>query len=205
LNPFSGAEYLVARIPSEAAVATHPHALTADDLLELPVPEGILGYELVDGRLVPVMPPSLLHAELVAVVTAMLFNHVRDQRLPGKVFTDGGFVLGLGRDPERMRQPDVVYVQRSKLEGHDPKRVFRGVPDLAVEIDLTSGKKPGGQQRIVEYLEAGVRLVWAIDPESRTAMIYHPDRSARLVAADEALDGEDVVPGFRLELRELFG
>jgi len=186
-------------------VATDPHTITADDLLDVPVPDGLSGYELVDGRLVPVMPPSLRHAELVALMTGALLNHVRSHKLPGKVFTDAGFVLALSRDPERMRQPDVIYVEKRKLAGHDPERIFRGIPDLAVEIDLTGGKKPGGQQRIVDYVEAGVRLVWAIDPHSRTAMVYHPDGSARLVRPDEALDGEDVVPGLRLELRELFG
>ena len=52
------------------------------------------------------------------------------------------------RDPERMREPDVIYIERSKLEGQDPERLLRVIPDLVVEIDLTSAKKPGGQQRI---------------------------------------------------------
>ena len=56
----------------------------------------------------------------------------------------------------------------------------------------------------MEYVEAGVRLIWAIDAHSRTAVVYRPDGSARLVRSDEALEGEDVLPGFRLELRELF-
>jgi Uma2 family endonuclease len=49
-----------------------------------------------------------------------------------------------------------------------------------------------------------VRLVWVIDPRSRTAIVYRPDGSARLVRQEEALEGEDVVPGFRLPLTELF-
>jgi Uma2 family endonuclease len=130
---------------------------------------------------------------------------VRQAGLPGKVYSDAGFILGIPRDRERMRGPDVAYVSREKVDAHpDPERLFRCVPDLAIEIDLTSKKKPHGQQRIVDYLEAGVRLVWAIDPHSRTAVAYRPDGSARLVRTDEALEGEDVVPGFRLVLRELF-
>jgi len=174
-------------------------------VLDLPLPDGVQGYELVDGQPVPVMPASLIHGELIAEVVTRLKNHVREHGLPAKVFTDSGIVLGLRRDPERMRGPDVMYVERQKLEGHDPERLFRGVPDLAVEIDLSSAKKPGGQQRIVDYLEAGVRLVWAIDVHTRTAMAYRPDGSARLVRTGEALDGEDVVPGFSLPVGELFG
>jgi Uma2 family endonuclease len=141
---------------------------------------------------------------LIVEVAYQLEKHVREKRLTGLVFSDVGVVLGLRRDPERMRGPDVLFIESSKLEGHDPEKLFRGTPDLAIEIDLTSAKKPGGQQRILEYLEAGVRLVWAIDLHTHTAMTYRPDGSARLVRADEALDAEEVVPGFRLSLNELF-
>jgi Uma2 family endonuclease len=118
---------------------------------------------------------------------------------------DAGFVLGLERDPERIRAPDVSYVNRQKVAAHaDPDRLFRCAPDLAMEVDLTSGKKPGGQQRIVDYLEAGVPLVWAIDPRSETATVYRPDGSARLLRPGGALEGEEVVPAFRLGLEDLF-
>lgn len=185
-------------------MAANHKVFTADDVLDLPDPEGGVGWELLDGQLVPVMPASFAHAELIAEVCRRLGNHVREHGLPGKVASDPGVVLGLRRDPERMRGPDVIYIQRSKRVGQDPERFLRVIPDLAVEIDLTSARKPGGQQRILDYLEAGVRLVWAIDVHSRTAMAYRPDGSARLVRADEALDGEEVVPGFRLPLAELF-
>jgi Uma2 family endonuclease len=189
----------------ESRLATKPRVLTADDVLDLPDPEGGIGWEYVDGQPVPVMPASPIHGKLIVEVAARLWNHVREHDLPGTVLSDAGVVLALRRDPELMRGPDVIYVQNSKLAGHDLERLYRGVPDLAIEIDLTSAKKPGGQQRIIEYLEAGVRMVWAIDVHTRTAMSYRPDGSARLVRTDEALDAEEVVPGFRLPLSELFG
>jgi Uma2 family endonuclease len=141
---------------------------------------------------------------VIVRVAYRLQRHVEDAKLPGEVFVGGGTVLGLSRDPERMRIPDVMYVEKRRLEGHDPERIFRGLPDLVIEVDLTSAKKPGGQRRILDYLEAGIPLVWAIDVYTHTAMAYRPDGSARLVRAEEALDGEDVVPGFRLPLAELF-
>lgn len=187
-------------------MASTPQILTADDVLDLPVPPGLLGYEFVDGQLVSVTPASLVHGRLNGEVYRLLKNYVLQQGLDGGVFVDAGFILGLPRDPERMRAPDVSYVPRSKVEAHPhPERLFRGVPDLAIEIDLGSGKKPHGQQRIVDYLEAGVPLVWVIDSHSRTATVYRPNGSARLLREGEALDGEDRVPGFRLELSALFG
>jgi Uma2 family endonuclease len=185
-------------------MATNTNILSADDVLDLSVPEGVSGYELVDGRPVPVMPASPLHGELIVEVAYRLRRFVEEAGLPGRVWSDVGFVLGLARDPERMRGPDVCYIERDRTVGMDAERLFRGVPDLAIEIDLTSGRKPGGQQRVLDYLEAGVRLVWVIDPQSRTAVIYRPDGSARLVREDEALDGEEVVPGFLQPLGSLF-
>jgi len=187
-------------------MATHPRVLSADDVFDLPVPGHLIGWEFVDGRPVPVSPASAIHGELIIEVGRRLANHVHERGLRGKVYSDAGFILGLPRDPERMRAPDVAWVEGSKVDAHpDPERLFRCVPDLAIEIDLGSGKKPDGQQRIVDYLEAGVPLVWAIDPHSRTAVSYRPDGSARLYRADEILDAGEVVPGFRLPLAELFG
>ena len=187
-------------------MASRPDFLTADDVLELPVPDGLLGYELVDGELVPVTPASPIHGNVNGEVYHLLRKYQDERGLTGKAFVDAGFVLGLRRDPERMRSPDVSYVSQAKIDAHpNPERIFRCLPELAVEIDLTSGKKPGGLQRILDYLEAGVPLVWVIDPHSRTATVYRPDGSARLVRSDESLEGEDVLPGFRLELAALFG
>jgi Uma2 family endonuclease len=186
-------------------MARKPYTLVADDVLELSPPEGATGYEFVDGQPVAVMPASPIHGELIIEVGYRLRRYVEEAELAGKVWSDVGFVLGLPQDPERMRGPDVAYISSDRIVGVDRERLFRGVPDLAIEIDLTSAKKPGGQQRVLDYLEAGVRLVWVIDPRSRTAIAYRPDGSARLVREDEALEGEDVVPGFRLALGELFG
>jgi Uma2 family endonuclease len=190
----------------ESSMAPKHDILSADDVLDLPVPDGLIGYELADGQLLPVTPASGIHGQLTVEMGRVLKNYVLATGLGGNVFTDAGFILGLRRDPQRMRGPDVSYVAQAKLDANpNRERLFRCAPDLAVEIDLTSGKKPQGQQRILDYLEAGTRLVWVIDPHARAATIYRPDGSARLLRGDETFDGEDVVPGFRLELGSLFG
>ncbi len=141
-------------------MATNPTAFSADDALDLPLPNGVTGYEFVDGQPVPVMPASRMHGRLIVTVARILDTYVLEHGLPGEVYSDAGFVLGLRRDRQRMRAPDVAYVDRSKVEANpDPERLFRCAPDLAIEIDLTSAKKPGGRQRIAEFLEAGTRLV----------------------------------------------
>jgi Uma2 family endonuclease len=120
-------------------MATRPRYFMPDDVLDLPSPDGAIGYELVDGQSVPVMPASLVQGRLIVKVAGRIDAYVAEHGLPGLVLSDSGFVLGLRRDPRRMRGPDVAYVERSRLEGQDPERLIRGVPDLAVEIDLFEG------------------------------------------------------------------
>jgi Uma2 family endonuclease len=183
--------------------------LVPEDLLDLPLPEGVSGYELVDGVPVPVGPASFTHGELIIEVGYRLRRHIDGQGVAGRVVSDAGFVLGLARDPTRLRGPDVAFVSEAKLREHfDPERDFgrfgRFVPDLAVEIDLSGGRKPGGRQRIREYLEAGVPLVWVIEPSTRSATVYRRDGSTVELSAHDALEGEDIVPDFRLPLSTLF-
>lgn len=187
-------------------MATHRTPLAPDDLLDLPVPDHLSGYELVDGKLVPVTPASPRHGDLIVEVAYRLKKHVEAQALTGRVWSDAGFVLDLKRDPGRLRGPDVAYVSEAKLRVHgDPGEHFaRFVPDLAIEIDLSSGRKPGGLQRIRDYLEAGVPLVWTIDAGKRNATVYRQDGSITHLTEHDTLDGEDIVPGFRLPLNVLF-
>jgi Uma2 family endonuclease len=184
---------------------SEPRILTADDVLDLPVPDDAIGYEFVDGQPVLVMPASPIHGRLAGHLYRRLYDYVVEHGLPGWVCYDCGYVLGLPHDRERMRGPDVSYVAQENVDAHaNPERLFRCVPELAVEVDVSSGRKAGGQQRILDYIEAGIPLIWAIDSRSRSAMIYHADGSARLLREDDVLDGENVVPGFRLALAELF-
>jgi Uma2 family endonuclease len=60
------------------------------------------------------------------------------------------------------------------------------------------------QRKVQEYLDAGTQLVWVVDPESQTATVFHPDGRSSFLSAEDALDGEDVLPGFRLALSEVW-
>jgi Uma2 family endonuclease len=79
-----------------------------------------------------------------------------------------------------------------------------GAPDLAVEVLSPTDRARQVLDKVGEYLEAGVRLVWVIDPERRSAVVYRSLAEVRKLGADEFLEGEDVVPGFRCRLADLF-
>jgi Uma2 family endonuclease len=186
-------------------MATDPMRIrVAEDVLRLPLPPGVSGYELVDGVPVPVTPVGPTHGHLAVVLASQLQKHVTEQSLGGRVYVEAGYVLALQRDPQRLRGPDVSFVCQAKLQDTpDPERGFsRQVPDLVVEIDSPhSGQL---KQRIQDFLDAGTPLAWVIRPAKQTATVHHADGSVQQLEHDGVLDGEDVLPGFRLSLNELF-
>jgi Uma2 family endonuclease len=139
----------------------------------------------------------------------LLWNHV-DQHGGGVVYTEGGFVLQVPGDPERVRGPDVAFVSNATLAaagGEPAKGYARLRPDLAAEVFSPSNLKDARefQQKIVDYVDAGIPIVWVLYPDSDSAMLHRADGSAQLLRGEEAaLDGEHVLPGFRVALKELF-
>jgi Uma2 family endonuclease len=78
------------------------------------------------------------------------------------------------------------------------------VPTLAVEIISKGNRKGEMTRKLRDYFDAGVKLVWYVEPKNRVVHVYHsPIDVTTLTEADE-LDGEDVLPGFRLSIREWF-
>ena len=77
-------------------------------------------------------------------------------------------------------------------------------PDLAVEVVSSNDLANGIQEKVEDYLGAGVRLVWVIYPETGVAQVLRADGTTARLTRDDSLDGEDVLPGFRCRLGDLF-
>ena len=108
--------------------------------------------------------------------------------------------------PGQVRIPDVCFISRDRFPGGKISDVPIPslVPDLAVEI-LSPGNTPGEMVRkLRDYFNAGVRLVWYIDPRSRTANVYTALDKGQTLTEAGVLDGGEVLPGFQLPLQELF-
>ena len=187
-------------------MATNPMpTYSPDDLFDLPHPPGVIGYELVDGIPVEVTPVGLAHGVIAGEIHGRIRDHLKHHRVGGRVGVEIGYVLGLSRDPRRTRAPDVSFISNARLQrsGKSARGFVLGVPDLAVEVE--SAERPKKlQQRIQDYLDAGTPLVWVIHSETNAATVYRHDRSARLLVESDVLDGEDVLPGLQIPLRELF-
>ena len=166
--------------------------MTAEDLLHLNVPNK--RTELVKGVLVVREPAGGRHGRVAMELGRLLANHVHARGL-GRVYAaETGFTLF--RAPDTVRAPDVAFTGSERLLEPEPVGFPEQAPDLAIEV-LSPGDRPGEVlAKVADWLSAGARLVWVVDPERRLARAYREDGTETLVTADEALDGEDVVPGF---------
>lgn len=108
--------------------------------------------------------------------------------------------------PGLVRIPDVAFFSWDRLPGRElPAEPIPDLaPDLAVEVLSQSNTEAEMKRKLREYFKAGVRLVWLVDPPTRTARVYTSPGRSRLVREDKALDGGAVLPGFSLKLRDWF-
>ncbi len=171
------------------SAAPPPASLTAAELLLIPDKHA----DLVRGALVVREPPGLRHGRIAMEIAAALGAHVRAQQL-GRVYVESGFKLT--SNPDTVRGPDVAFISQSRLPEPEPVGYPAFATDLVVEI-LSPGDRPGDVLgKVADWLSAGTRLVWVVDPERRLARVYRADGAEAIVTADQALQGEDVVPGF---------
>lgn len=174
--------------------------VTAEQLLSYPDPRR---YELVRGVPQVREPPGGVHARLAARITVRLGQHVEAHQL-GTVLVEAGYLLRAS--PDTVRGPDVSFISVRRLKPDQiPGQFISGAPDLAVEILSPSSRWPEVEEVLADYFGSGTRLVWVIDPRERRVVVRYPDRPPKIIAGDDALEGEDVVPGFRLAAADLFG
>jgi Uma2 family endonuclease len=181
-------------------VATQGKLLTADDLLEMP--EDDFRYELLDGVLVKMSPPGAMHGSVGGNAYDALRAYVREHPI-GRVFDEVGVILR--RNPDRVRAPDICFVATERLPaGGIPRGYFEVVPDLVIEVLSPTDRRREIEDKIQEWLEAGARIVWLLDPDRRTATVHEPGRAPRMLTEAKALTAEPVLPGFSVPVGELF-
>jgi Uma2 family endonuclease len=181
-------------------LATRPGILAAEDLPYLRPEEE--RSELVAGVLVREPPPGEQHGGLAATVVALLYPFVREHGL-GRVFGETGYVLA--SDPDTVRCPDASFVSARRLAA-GPRRgpYLVGSPDLAVEVVSPSDSRKEVAAKVAEYLAAGARAVWVIEPRHQTVTAHGPGRKPVALGRQDILDGGPYLPGLRLPVAEIF-
>lgn len=173
--------------------------MTADELLYAHIPDKRV--ELVRGTLIVREPAGSMHGLVAMDLGVELANYAK-RTGAGKVFAaETGFKLA--SDPDTVRAGDVAFITHERLPLAKTRGYPACAPDLVAEV-LSPNDRPGTVlAKVADWLNAGTRLVWVIDPERRLARVYRLDGSLTLVTANEALDGEDVAPGFSCQLASI--
>jgi len=154
--------------------------------------------ELVRGEFRTLIPPGYEHGRVVMNLAVPLGDFIRAHSLGTILAAETGFVLA--RDPDTVRAPDIAYLAADREPG--PARgYYEGAPDLVVEV-LSPDDRPGYvREKVAEWLEAGAREVWVVDPIERTVRV-HGASEATLAEHDELRT--NVVPGFAVSVRAIF-
>ena len=174
--------------------------MTAEQLERFDIPGK--STELVRGRLIVREPPGTFHGKLAGRLLLRVGVFVEQHQL-GEVFgQDTGFKIA--STPDTVRAPDLAFLCHERL-ARVAKRGYAAVAtDLIAEI-LSPDDRPGEVRAIIdEWLNAGVRLAWELDPERQIAWVHRLDGTRSFIDAGGALEGEAVLPGFRCALTDLF-
>jgi Uma2 family endonuclease len=181
-------------------VSTTTRLMTADELFMMP--EDGFRYDLVKGELKKMSPAGSAHGVIIARLTIALGSYVEANDL-GEVFgAETGFKLA--SNPDTVLGPDVAFVSNERIPPTGiPVAYWPGAPDLAVEVISPGNTGREIEEKIGEYLAAGVRAVWVIHPKKRTVTIHRADVETQTLAENDTLDGQDVVPGFKCSVARL--
>ena len=175
-------------------------SMTAEELLVEQPPH--MRSELVDGVMYVREPGAYRHGKVAATVGLLLHTWVRQQKLGDVVGAETGFTLR--RNPDTVRAPDAAFISIERLPPADVRGYAELAPDLVVEV-LSRGDRAGAvRAKIADWLAAGVRLVWIVDPERRRGAVHRADGTVRTLGEHDAFEGEAVLPGLTLSLAELF-
>jgi Uma2 family endonuclease len=182
-------------------MATEKTLLTADDLLHLP--DDGMRHELVKGILT-----SRPYASWQAGITgghlcAIVGEFVRRHHLG--IPLAGGTGFQLERGPVTVRAASMAFVSAGRIPpGKLPEGYLELAPDLIGEVISPWDLSADIEEKVHDWLRAGVRLVWVVQPSTRSVTVYRSLRDVQVLTEGDDLDGYDVLPGFTCPVRDIF-
>lgn len=148
-------------------------------------------------------PAGPVHGRLAMRIAAHLFQHVEAHDLGTVYAAETGFQIA--ENPDTVRAPDVAFLSKQRLRGiRETERFWPGAPDLAIEVISPSDRYTDVETKVVDWLESGSRMVIVINPRQRRVTVYHSRTHITMLAEEDTLDGGQVVPGWRLPVKEVF-
>lgn len=184
--------------------ATSSPPVTPEDLLGL---RDAVRYELVDGNLVRRHMGT--ESSLIALQIAYILGTFLRQHRLGLLFGSDSSYQCFANAPKTVRRADVGFVRFDRLPGGKaPKSHCRVAPNLAVEVVSPNDTSEEVDAKVIEWLNAGVPLVWVVSPGVRKVRVHRPRNAAlgpfSMLSEEDEISGEDVLPGFSCKVGEFF-
>ena len=182
---------------------------TAEDLWELShQPEYMdMHLELSEGRLIVMSPAGWKHGGIASWLLRKVGDHVDENRLGMTTAAETGYILYKNPDlngKDTVRAPDVGFIVAAHVPDDLPDGYVPFAPDLAVEVVSPNDEDKEIAQKVAEYLKYGTRLVWVMYSAEQEVKVHMPGRKPRTLKIGDELDGGDVLPGFKLPVRDIF-
>lgn len=187
-------------------MSTTTRLITADELLAMPRRDEQGNYcilELVRGELKRMSPTGVTHGILCIRIGAALSSFVDEHGLGVVCGAETGFIVE--KNPDSVLGADAAFISHERLERVENIDKFAPfAPDLAVEVLGPSNTAQEIEDKVALYFAAGSRAVWIFNPKRRTVAVYGSPFEVRILGEQDALDGGEVLPGFKLDLSRLF-
>jgi Uma2 family endonuclease len=185
-----------------ASSETSRKVWTEEELQSLP-DDGFI-HEVVDGELVMSPKNNYEHETICGRLFAALHEFNRKKRLGLVVGSSAGHWMA----NRNCRAPDISFIPQERLRqlGFSPKsrKFFPGAPDLAVEVLSPNNTRGEIDARLRDFFSSGTRLVWIVNPDTESVEVCHSLTQRALVGPGAELDGEQLLPGFRYPVADLF-
>ena len=180
-------------------MSTTTHLMTAEELIRLPHDQH--RYELVKGELLTMSPSGAKHGAVTMNLSVLLATYIKLHKLGVAFGAETGFKLE--HDPDTVLAPDIGFIRRERL-GSLPSGYLEMSPDLAVEVISTTKTKSKVEKKTTQWLSFGVRSVWLVNCQNRTVEVVSANGSKKQFSESDELVDENVVPGFRVSISEIF-
>lgn len=177
------------------ATAIEEKTFTPDEFMALKVEHA----ELIDGKVVEIMPPVFDHGELALIIGGAIRRFVKAHQL-GRVAVESSFRT----EAQKVRAPDVCFVSTADLAGENTGKYINKAPTLAVEIISQNDTYNEVDDKASEFLRAGSKAVWIVNPRRRNVTVLTPDEGETLYKMGQSIPGGDILPGFELPVAQIF-
>lgn len=179
---------------------TTDRVMTAEQLASMP--DDGKRYELVEGALKMMSPAGGRHGRIAGKLLLRVAQHVEAHKLGVTFAAETGFLLR--QDPDTVRAPDVAFVSQARLgELANHPGYLPLAPDLVAEVVSPGDSSSEVEAKAHGWLDAGVRIVLVVDPQTTTIRDYRTADHIQ-VHSEGFVDLNDVLPGFQLDVAELF-